>query len=147
MDRAGRKTHATKRRKEITIGGRCCGRSCRLTKETNTEMKAIAVFPGQSGTVQPRVLRVGGARHGPGAGGVSGMASQAAEKPGAWAGQLHRVFSPTHRRPERQQGLLRGRRCQCPVAAGSRQRDGGVKPLSGRTGVRHDHGHHVTRRS
>ena len=37
MDRAGRKAHATKRRKEITIGGRSYGRSCRLTKETNTK--------------------------------------------------------------------------------------------------------------
>ena len=45
---AGRKTHATKRRKEITIGRRGCGRSCRLTKETNTEMKAIAVFPARA---------------------------------------------------------------------------------------------------
>src|SRR5271165_4196906 len=51
MDRAGRKTHATERREEITIGRSRFGSSSRLTKEIHTEMKAIAVFPGQSGTV------------------------------------------------------------------------------------------------
>ena len=56
MDGSGRKTNATERRKEITTGGRSYRPGWRLTKE-NSEMKAIAVFPGQSDTVHLAELK------------------------------------------------------------------------------------------
>ena len=73
--------------------------------------------------------------------GVRDMAQSQAEYPG-WlpklltnpvhgSGEFRRVVPPTHRRPQRYQGLLRSRGCHSRVTAGSRQRGGGLVRLTG----------------